>query len=532
LSRPDVLVADRYRLVDRIADGGMSTVWEAWDERLQRKVAVKKLRLQPGLSQADARLAADRAMREARITARLHHPHAVPVYDVVYDDGAPCLVMQYLPSHSLQALIADRGALPADEVARMGREVASALGAAHSAGIVHRDVKPGNVLIDEHGSAKLTDFGISHALGDVTLTSTGMVTGTPAFLAPEVARGDASGYPSDVFSLGATLYAALEGRPPVGDGDNPMALLHRVASGNVIPPSRSGPLTPLLDRMLALDPAARPPIGEVEAELAAIENGVAQHTTAVNTRQLAGPLPAGPPPSTTVMLPPARPGPPPSMPRPLAGPLPPPPPPVRRSRRGAWIAGAAVVLALLLAGGGILLASQLGGGSDNAGGGQTTARTSSSHAAPRTSARNSSSHSSSPAAPPQPTGGSAANGGGGGGAGGGEDNGKTKSGSDDGSSTTPVQAVQNYYSLLPDDTDAAWKLLTPSFQQGRAGGRQSYDDYWSQMRTVTAGNATASGPSTVEATITYTYKSGKVVSEQTSFGLVQQGHTWKINSQS
>src|SRR5947209_10520606 len=167
----------------------MGSVWEARDERLQRRGALKQLHPQPGLSPAEAKLAGDRAMREARITARLHHAHAVPVYDVVDFDGQPCLIMQYLPSKSLQALIKERGTVAPAEVARVGAQLAGALAAAHQVGIVHRDVKPGNVLIDDEGTAKITDFGISHAVDDVALTSTGMVTGTPAFLAPEVARG-------------------------------------------------------------------------------------------------------------------------------------------------------------------------------------------------------------------------------------------------------------------------------------------------------------------------------------------------------
>src|ERR1700759_3040131 len=147
----------------------MGTVWEGWDELLQRPVAVKQLL--PPLGGEDAQVAIDRAMREARITARLHHRHAVPVYDVVEQDGRPCLIMQYVPSHSLQQILNDKGVLTPATVAGIGAELASALAAAHEAGIVHRDVKPSNVLITEDGSAKLTDFGVSHAVGDVTLTS-------------------------------------------------------------------------------------------------------------------------------------------------------------------------------------------------------------------------------------------------------------------------------------------------------------------------------------------------------------------------
>jgi len=268
-----VFIAGRYRLVHRVAAGGMGSVWEAWDELLQRRVAVKQLLPQPGLNKEEAAIARHRVIREARITARLHHPNAVTLYDVVEDAGNPCLIMQYVPSRSLSSLLAEKGILEATYVARIGAELASALAAAHEVGIVHRDVKPSNVLITHDGSAKVTDFGISHAVGDVSLTSTGMVSGTPAFLAPEVARGGMSGFPADVFSLGATLYTALEGSPPFGSDQNPMALLHRVASGRPTPPQRSGLLTPLLVRMLAPEPADRPPMTDVARALTELHTG-------------------------------------------------------------------------------------------------------------------------------------------------------------------------------------------------------------------------------------------------------------------
>lgn len=270
MSTPASLIAGRYRLDVALATGGMGVVWRGWDERLERAVAIKQLRLQPGLSASDSAAARERALREARITARLHHPNAVPIYDVVEHEGEPCLIMQFLPSVSLQATLQRRGSLPLIDVARIGSEIASALTAAHRVGIVHRDVKPGNVLIVADGAAKLTDFGISHAMGDANLTSTGMVTGTPAYLAPEVARGEPATFASDVFSLGATLYTASEGTPPFEPADNPMALLHRVAAGHVRPPTRSGALTPLLTRMLAADPRARPSMTEAWVDLTSL----------------------------------------------------------------------------------------------------------------------------------------------------------------------------------------------------------------------------------------------------------------------
>ena len=255
---PDELIAGRYRLVRLVGTGGMGSVWEAWDERLHRPVAVKQLHAQLGLSPEETELANQRAMREARITARLHHRHAVPVFDVVEHQGRPCLIMQFLPSMTLSAVLRESGPLQPEEAAQVGAQISSALAAAHAVGIVHRDVKPGNILIADDGAALITDFGISHALGDTTLTATGLVHGTPAFLAPEVARGSESTFASDVFSLGSTLYAALEGAPPFGTDSNSIALLHRVASGEFPPPQHGGPLTPVVLQMLSLDPQARP----------------------------------------------------------------------------------------------------------------------------------------------------------------------------------------------------------------------------------------------------------------------------------
>ena len=191
MSTSDDVLVGRYRLLQQIGAGGMGVVWRAYDERLGRDVAVKRLHPTVSPDDPDAQVSSHRAMREARITARLHHPHAVPVFDVVEHRGQPCLVMQYFPSSSL-AELHRRPAGPAGARRWPGSaaEVASALAAAHDAGIVHRDVKPANVLVAPDGTAKISDFGISHAMGDVSLTTSGLVTGTPAYLAPEVARGE------------------------------------------------------------------------------------------------------------------------------------------------------------------------------------------------------------------------------------------------------------------------------------------------------------------------------------------------------
>ena len=183
-------VAGRYRLGRRIGSGAMGIVWEAHDEVLNRTVAAKQVLLQPGQTESEANDAKRRVMREGRIAARLQHPNAVSVFDVVDDgDGMPWLVMEYVPSKSLAALLREEGWMAPTEAARIGMHVASALAAAHAAGVVHRDVKPANVLLGADGTVKITDFGISRAVGDGQITATGMLVGTPAYLAPEIAKG-------------------------------------------------------------------------------------------------------------------------------------------------------------------------------------------------------------------------------------------------------------------------------------------------------------------------------------------------------
>ncbi|WP_407649604.1 serine/threonine-protein kinase [Goodfellowiella coeruleoviolacea] len=269
----DQLIAKHYRLLERIGSGAMGVVWQARDERLHRVVAIKQLLLRPDLDGAMTETARRRAMREARIAARLQHPNAVAVFDVAEHNGDPCLVLEYVAARGLDRIIAERGSLPPQEVAAIGGQVASALAAAHAVGIVHRDVKPGNILVDEAGIAKITDFGISRAVGDGTVTDTGRLAGTPAYLSPEVARGQDTTPAADVFSLGATLYHAVEGEPPFGLKHNPLALLHAAAAGKVKPPKKAGPLTDLLMSLLQSDPEERPTMEQATVGLTALAAG-------------------------------------------------------------------------------------------------------------------------------------------------------------------------------------------------------------------------------------------------------------------
>lgn len=264
----DEIIAGRYRLVSLLGRGASGVVWRAQDERLGRVVAVKFFTA--GNSPDDV----ERIVREGRIAARLRHPHVVTVHDVVEHGGKPCLVMEFLASRTLAQMLDERGPLPEALVVGVGWQVASALAAAHAAGIVHRDVTTFNILVAEDGTAKIVDFGIARAIGEGTVTDARVVVGTPAFLAPEVAAGHGSVFASDVYSLGATLYAALEGHPPFGTPDgNPYALLRRVSEGQVAPLRFPGPLGEVLLRVLRRDPADRPTMAEMYALLDAVVQG-------------------------------------------------------------------------------------------------------------------------------------------------------------------------------------------------------------------------------------------------------------------
>uniref|UniRef100_UPI000A645BFB serine/threonine-protein kinase n=1 Tax=Nocardia pseudovaccinii TaxID=189540 RepID=UPI000A645BFB len=264
------LIAEHYRLVERIGSGGTGVVWRAVDERLQRSVAVKQIHIKPSLPEAERDVVRQRAIREARNAARFQHPNAIVVFDITEHNGDPCLVMEYLKSKSLAGVISAQGMLPLTQVARIGEQVAAALIAAHHAGIVHRDVKPGNILLDDTGTVKITDFGISRATGDVTLTETGLICGTAAYLAPEVARGADPTPAADVFALGATLFHALEGEPPYGASANPLAVLYAAANGQVSEPRHAGPATDFLLDLLSPDPAERPTMRAAREHLSAL----------------------------------------------------------------------------------------------------------------------------------------------------------------------------------------------------------------------------------------------------------------------
>ncbi|MCW4602604.1 serine/threonine protein kinase [Janibacter hoylei] len=262
------LIGGRYETVRPIGRGGMGTVWLARDTVLGRQVAAKQIGDFSGESEGETR----RAMREARAAAALNHPNVVAVYDVAEHEGTPWLVMEYVAGPTLTSAIRERGPMTPKGAADLGAQLAGALAAAHRAGIVHRDVKPANVLIGG-GRPKLGDFGIARSGGDEQLTQTGMVTGTPSYMAPEVAVGGHHGEAADVWALGAVIYFAVEGKDAYPPQGNALATLRSIAAHPPRRPERAGPLEPVLADMLSRDPARRGTMSQVLRRLEDVAAG-------------------------------------------------------------------------------------------------------------------------------------------------------------------------------------------------------------------------------------------------------------------
>ena len=255
-SEVGALIAGRYRLVGLVGVGGMGWVWRAHDEMLDRQVAAKQVAEQAGATGEEREIGRQRVLREARAAARLSHPNVVTVFDVVQDEGHPWIIMELIDARSLQDILDTDWPIPPVRAAAFGRQVLEALSHAHARGILHRDVKPSNILVTSDGRAVLTDFGIAHRQGDARLTQTGAAIGSPAFMAPEQIQGGRVTAAADLWSLGVTLYAAVEGVSPFQRSD-PMASVAAVLTAELPPPQRAGPLTPVLAGLLHRDPARR-----------------------------------------------------------------------------------------------------------------------------------------------------------------------------------------------------------------------------------------------------------------------------------
>ncbi|SPE56076.1 Serine/threonine-protein kinase PknB [Streptomyces netropsis] len=250
------LLAGRYRLGGILGRGGMGTVWRATDETLGRTVAVKELRFPANIDEDEKRRLITRTLREAKAIARIRSAGAVTVYDVVHEDDRPWIVMELIEGRSLADVIREDGPLKWRRAAEVGLAVLDVLSAAHRQGILHRDVKPSNVLIADDNRVVLTDFGIAQVEGDPSVTSTGMLVGAPSYISPERARGQKPGPPADLWSLGGLLYAAVEGVPPYDKG-SAIATLTAVMTEPLGPPRNAGPLEGVMYGLLAKDPAKR-----------------------------------------------------------------------------------------------------------------------------------------------------------------------------------------------------------------------------------------------------------------------------------
>ncbi|MDH6452302.1 serine/threonine protein kinase [Streptomyces sp. SAI-149] len=267
-----LLLAGRYRLADPIGKGGMGRVWRAHDEVLHRAVAIKELTAALYVSESDQTVLLARTRAEARAAARINHSAVVTVHDVLDHDGRPWIVMELVEGRSLADAVKEDGRIEAREAARIGLWVLRALRAAHSAGVLHRDVKPGNVLLAQDGRVLLTDFGIAQIEGDTTITRTGEVVGSVDYLAPERVRGADPGPSADLWALGATLYTAVEGRSPFRR-TTPLTTMQAVVDEEPAEPREAGPLGPVIAALLHKDPAGRPDAAEAEQMLAEAAEG-------------------------------------------------------------------------------------------------------------------------------------------------------------------------------------------------------------------------------------------------------------------
>ncbi|MGW1074582.1 serine/threonine-protein kinase [Streptomyces sp. NPDC002537] len=375
--RGERVVAGRYRLLDRLGQGGMGVVWRARDEVLDREVAVKEVRAPAGLLDHEVRQLYARLEHEGRAAARVSHPNVIGVHDVATEDGHPWIVMELIRGLSFAEVLEAQGAVAPARAAHIGAETTAALRAAHRVGVLHRDVKPGNVLLADDGRVVLTDFGIATVAGSSALTRTGELVGSPEYLAPERAVGRPPGPESDLWSLGVMLYAAVEGFSPFRQ-DTPLGTIRAVVDQELPPPRAAGALAPVLEGLLRKDPARRLGAAEAERMLRAVAAGgtpsadraptVPVHPAAADPRAAAAP--GTPPPGFG-----PAPGGPGSGGLPPGGPAPGPEPgPGGNGRRTAVVLVAAVLVAALLVGGLVWALTRGGGdsGGTAAGGGASS----------------------------------------------------------------------------------------------------------------------------------------------------------------
>ncbi|MFE6508310.1 serine/threonine-protein kinase [Nocardioides sp. NPDC057767] len=485
------MIAGRYRLERELGRGAMGAVWLATDDVLGRSVALKQLVALDGVSDAAVE-------REARLAARLVHPNVVAVFDLVRDDDKPWLVMEYVEGKTLAHMVRDDGALPVEDAARLIGQIASALRAAHGAGIVHRDVKPANIVVGRADRAKLTDFGIARGVDSQT-TQTGQVTGSPAYLAPEIATGGRASPASDMWSLGATLFQALTGEPPYGIGDNALATLYRVVHEDPPRTPLAGRLAPLLEHTMAYDPAERWSAQDVLDFLAGRIAAEKLEPVAMRTQTLtavAAPAPAEAPAPALASRP--------------AG----------AGRRRWWPVVLIVATAVVLLVGGALWANRED---------EPTAKPKKvASASPLSEATDEKTEdaaeeeSEEPSEEPTPT----------------ETGSETPSESPSASETAGASAdgidafIRNYLATAPANPDSAYSsMLTPAFQAS-SGGLEGYRDWWGSVASTSVVSVSPSvDPLKVTYTYNYTMKDGRQDGGTVTLGLVYSDGRYLIDSE-
>ena len=458
------MIAGRYTLDRVIGRGGSGTVHLALDEVLGRQVAMKRIGVIPGSDNAEV----ERAEREARLAAALNHPHVVSVFDLVDEDGVRWLVMEYVDGQTLSERVRSTGPLDATEAATLLGQTADALVEAHHNGIVHRDVKPSNILI-AGGSAKLNDFGIARSADDASLTQTGLVTGSPAYLAPEVASGSSATPASDVWSLGATLYHAVSGRPPYDVGDNLIGALYKIVHEDPPRLPDDHPMAGLVSVMMTHDVEQRWSMTQVRDDLARVARGQGSTVVAAPATVRA--------PEPTGVLPVVPPAP---APAPRRAPTP-------RSRRGG-IGWGLIAAAAVLAVAAVVLA-YVWAGRDT----------------PEALPDDSPTTSQAPV-----------------------ETGTTAPVSAEDTRKEMDAFITSYIATVTTDPEAAFQQLTPEFQAA-SGDYEGYIGWWSKVRSAELLEVN-SDPSdrTVGYTVKYVMKTGAVDTQQVRLQLQREGDGFLI----
>lgn len=483
------MIAGRYSLEREVGRGGMGAVWLAKDEVLGRPVALKRLGLLPGSTSPDAA----RAEREARLAAMLNHPYVVAVFDLVQEGDDTWLVMEYVDGESLAERLRRDGAMTGAQALPIITQCADALLAAHREGIVHRDVKPSNIMLSRVGEAKLTDFGIARATADPSLTQTGLVTGSPAYLAPEVASGRTATPSSDVWSLGATLFHCLAGRPPYDVGDNLMGGLYTIVHEEPPRLPDAGMLAPVLEGTMVRDPDDRWSMEQVLAHL----RGLRADDSATQLMTTVAPAAA---------------------PRPGPAPAPAPAPASRRTHAADRAQRRSPVLPWLLAGAALLLVAVVGGALLMSGDDDPSAQDRVKSAGqPNDTGSTSEAGSTSESPNESPT--------------------ESPSESPD---ETPTAAetraamesfASDYVATAPTDSPTTFSQLTPAFQAA-SGGYGGYRGFWGSVASASVQSVTAD-PETlvVRYRVQYVMKDGRQVSDDVQLQLVRSGDGFLIDGE-